>query len=64
MDCDETGVCLVSEDEGRRLYIFNHIEYDSTSLADEYFRDVAAGVQISALPDNYFTDDEPATRAR
>lgn len=59
MDSDETGVCLVSEDEGRRLYIFNHIEYDSTSLADEYFRDVAAGVDIR-MPDNYFTDDEPA----
>ena len=24
----------------RALYMFNHVEYDSTSLADEYFRDV------------------------
>ena len=32
MESDITGPCLVSEKEGQRLYIFNHIEYDSTSL--------------------------------
>ena len=36
MESDITGPCLVSEKSGNRLYIFNHIEYDSTSLADEY----------------------------
>lgn len=58
MDSDETGVCLVQEAAGNRLYIFNHVEYDSTSLADEYFRDVAAGVPIK-LPKNYFPHDDP-----
>ena len=43
MESDETGVCLLSEAAGRRLYMFNHIEYDSTTLAKEYFRDVEAG---------------------
>ena len=59
MDSDETGVCLVQEKAGNRLYIFNHVEYDSTSLADEYFRDVDAGAPIK-LPKNYFPHNDPA----
>jgi homoserine O-succinyltransferase len=39
--------------------MFNHIEYDSTSLKEEYERDVAAGVPI-AVPHGYFPDDNPA----
>jgi homoserine O-succinyltransferase len=57
LDSDETGVCLVQETAGNRLYIFNHVEYDSTSLADEYFRDVSAGVPIK-LPKNYFPHND------
>ncbi|MGH1420195.1 MAG: homoserine O-succinyltransferase [Hyphomonas sp.] len=57
MDSDETGLCLLQEDEGNRLYIFNHIEYDSTSLADEYFRDLEAGKPIQ-VPANYFPNDD------
>ncbi|MGO8658293.1 homoserine O-succinyltransferase, partial [Rhizobium ruizarguesonis] len=37
MESAEMGVCLVHEKRGRRLYMFNHVEYDSTSLSDEYF---------------------------
>lgn len=59
MDSDETGVCLVHEKAGNRLYIFNHVEYDSTSLADEYFRDVDAGVPIK-MPRNYFPHNDPS----
>ena len=59
LDSDETGVCLVQESAGNRLYIFNHVEYDSTSLADEYFRDVSAGVPIK-LPKNYFPHNDPS----
>lgn len=58
MESDETGVCLLREEEGNRLYIFNHVEYDSTSLAEEYFRDIEAGNQID-LPQNYFPQNDP-----
>jgi homoserine O-succinyltransferase len=37
--------------------MFNHAEYDSTSLADEYHRDVASGVEV-AIPRNYFPHDD------
>lgn len=58
MESDETGVCLLREEEGNRLYIFNHVEYDSTSLAEEYFRDIEAGSQID-MPQNYFPQNDP-----
>ena len=58
MESNEMGVCLVHEPKGRRLYIFNHVEYDSTSLSDEYFRDVNAGVPIK-MPHNYFPHNDP-----
>ena len=58
MESDETGVCLLSEAAGRRLYMFNHIEYDSTTLAKEYFRDVEAGARIE-VPHDYFPNDDP-----
>ena len=59
MESDVTGPCLIHEEEGNRLYIFNHIEYDSTSLKEEYERDVAAGTPIE-VPHNYFPADNPA----
>jgi homoserine O-succinyltransferase/O-acetyltransferase len=59
MDSDATGPALVAERAGNRLYMFNHIEYDSTSLKEEYERDVAAGVTI-AVPHEYFPEDDPA----
>ncbi|MGM4982854.1 MULTISPECIES: homoserine O-acetyltransferase MetA [Rhizobium] len=58
MDSSEMGVCLVHEQACNRLYMFNHVEYDSTSLADEYFRDVNAGVPIK-MPHNYFPHNDP-----
>lgn len=59
MESDETGLCLLSERQGNRLYIFNHVEYDSGTLADEYFRDVKAGTPIRP-PANYFPGNDPA----
>ncbi len=54
---DERGVCIA--EDSRRLYVLDHLEYDATSLADEYFRDVKGDVPIK-LPRNYFPGDDPA----
>ncbi|MDF1873203.1 homoserine O-succinyltransferase [Vannielia sp.] len=56
---DEVGPCLVEDAAHRALYIFNHFEYDSGTLKEEYDRDVAAGGQIP-VPVNYYPDDDPA----
>lgn len=58
MESDITGPCLVSENQGNRLYIFNHIEYDSTSLKEEYDRDISNEVAIE-IPHNYYPADNP-----
>lgn len=57
-ESDMTGPCLLTEQAGNRLYMFNHIEYDSTSLKEEYDRDVAAGVPVD-LPHDYFPGNDP-----
>ncbi|MAS12146.1 MAG: homoserine O-succinyltransferase [Nitratireductor sp.] len=59
MESDVTGPCLLTEETGNRLYMFNHIEYDSTSLKEEYDRDVATGTEI-AVPHGYYPDDDPS----
>ena len=61
VESDATGPCMPAEKTGNRLYMFNHIEYDSTSLKEEYDRDVEAGVPI-AVPHEYYPGDNPASR--
>ena len=55
----EVGPCLVEDPGHRALYIFNHFEYDSDTLKQEYDRDVASGTPIN-VPLNYYPDDNPA----
>ena len=56
---DEVGPCLLEDKGHRALYVFNHFEYDSTTLKDEYDRDVAVGKTIN-VPRNYYPGDDPA----
>lgn len=62
LDSPEVGPALVEDSAHRALYIFNHLEYDSTTLAEEYQRDLGNaqvdGASI-ALPVNYFPHDDP-----
>ncbi|MDR0807860.1 MAG: homoserine O-succinyltransferase [Gemmobacter sp.] len=55
----EVGPCLVEDPGHRALYIFNHFEYDSDTLKQEYDRDVANGTPIN-VPLNYYPDNDPA----
>ena len=54
----EVGPCLIEDPSHRALYIFNHFEYDSDSLKQEYDRDIADGTPIN-IPDNYYPDNDP-----
>ncbi len=56
---DQAGPCLIEDANHRALYVFNHFEYDSTTLKDEYDRDVAAGKPIN-VPENYYPDNDPS----
>ncbi|SLN18612.1 Homoserine O-succinyltransferase [Pseudoruegeria aquimaris] len=57
----ETGPCLVEDPAHRAIYIFNHFEYDSDTLKQEYDRDVANGTPIN-VPLNYYPDDDPTKK--
>jgi homoserine O-succinyltransferase/O-acetyltransferase len=58
IESDAVGPCLIEEPARRALYMFNHLEYDSTTLKEEYDRDLARGEPIP-LPVNYFPEDDP-----
>ncbi|WIY24896.1 homoserine O-acetyltransferase MetA [Parasedimentitalea psychrophila] len=57
----EVGPCLIEDPAHRALYIFNHFEYDSDSLKQEYDRDVAEGTPIN-VPDNYYPENDPSQK--
>jgi homoserine O-succinyltransferase len=56
-ECDETGICLAFEALKRRVYMFNHLEYDADTLSFEYFRDKATGFS-DTIPHNYFPNND------
>lgn len=58
IDSAEAGPCLIHDPAHRALYMFNHLEYDSTTLKEEYDRDVENGTPIE-VPANYYPDDDP-----
>jgi homoserine O-succinyltransferase len=67
IDNDEIGVCMLSDRTQRALYMLNHLEYDNRSLADEYERDVKAGLNpeppLNLFPNGDVTA-EPENRWR
>ena len=67
IDNDEIGVCFLDDPKHRAVHMLNHLEYDNRSLADEYDRDIKAGLDI-APPVNLFpngdTSVEPENRWR
>ncbi len=59
MGSAEVGPCLIEDPAHRALYIFNHFEYDSETLKEEYDRDVRSGTPIN-VPVNYYPGDDPS----
>jgi homoserine O-succinyltransferase/O-acetyltransferase len=58
IDSDEVGICMLNDPKHRALHMLNHLEYDNSSLADEYARDQKAGLN-PALPVGYYPGDDP-----
>ena len=58
LESDESGLCLLRDNARRQTYMFNHLEYDTGTLGDEYSRDAEAGAEIQT-PAYYFPDDDP-----
>jgi homoserine O-succinyltransferase len=61
MDSPEVGLCLLEDPAHRCLCMFNHIEYDSDSLSEEYVRDRENGDQ-AVPPHGYFPMNDPSLK--
>lgn len=55
---EETGVYIMSTDNGKQIFVTGHSEYDRDTIKNEYFRDKNKGLDIQ-IPVNYFPDDNP-----
>jgi homoserine O-succinyltransferase len=58
IDNSEIGVCFIDDPKHRAVHMLNHLEYDNRSLADEYFRDIKAGLD-TPTPKNLFPGNDP-----
>lgn len=56
---DLAGIGYVRDKLARRVYMFNHLEYDADSLRLEYERDLAKGLGDVQMPYHYFPDNDP-----
>lgn len=56
-ESEESGVNLICSSDGRRIFALGHYEYDTMTLANEYFRDLSKGEEID-LPKYYFPNDD------
>ncbi|MCG8626041.1 MAG: homoserine O-succinyltransferase [Proteobacteria bacterium] len=55
---EETGPGIVRARDNGDLYVLNHLEYDAETLAAEYSRDQAEGLD-TPLPAHYYPHDNP-----
>ncbi len=60
-ESDEVGLFLAMADDGRKIFVMGHPEYDRVTLDGEYKRDLGKGLPIN-LPQNYYADDNPENR--
>lgn len=60
-ESEEVGVFLAIADEGRKIFVMGHPEYDRITLDKEYKRDVGKGIAID-LPKNYYPNDDASLR--
>lgn len=54
---EEAGVYIVTNKEGRQIFVTGHSEYDPDTLEREYFRDKYRGLPIK-VPKNYYPNDD------
>lgn len=53
-----SGMTIAKSTDNRSIFMTGHLEYDTETLANEYYRDIYKGLEID-IPENYFTDNDP-----
>ena len=60
-ESEEAGVFLAIAEDGKKIFVTGHPEYDRYTLNNEYFRDLNKGLPIQ-VPYNYYPGDNPQER--
>ncbi len=60
-ESEAAGVFLAIAEEGRKIFVNGHPEYDRYTLNNEYFRDLNKGLPIQ-VPYNYYPNDDPSQK--
>ncbi len=58
---EEAGVFLAIAEEGKKIFVNGHPEYDRYTLHNEYYRDLNKGLPIH-VPYNYYPNDDPTEK--
>lgn len=58
-ESDQAGILLVASKDCKNIMITGHLEYDATTLSDEYHRDHERGIDTQ-IPENYFPNNDPS----
>lgn len=57
----EAGIYILMAEEGKRIFVMGHPEYDRITLQQEYIRDKDKGLKIQ-MPVNYFPEGDETKR--
>jgi len=56
-ESNDAGVYLAASKDKQQVYLTGHPEYDTTTLHDEYLRDLNALTTAAKMPENYYGDN-------
>src|SRR5699024_6330263 len=56
-ESEDAGVFIIKSRNGKHVMITGHLEYDATTLKEEYERDIKRGLDVD-IPENYFPNDD------
>lgn len=57
----EAGAFIIMSKDEKHIMITGHLEYDATTLDEEYERDLKKGLQVD-IPENYYPNDDRSER--
>lgn len=58
IESEVSGLCLIQDVKRKHFHMFNHLEYDSDTLHNEYIRDLSTDQDVD-IPLNYYPDNDP-----
>lgn len=60
-ESDQAGLFLISSRDGKQIMVTGHPEYELSTLAQEYERDLTRGSD-APIPENYFPNNNPSEK--